>query len=71
MTDSVAARFSKKNTIRFGEGTLLGVGVIASKFKAPGAWPWKDEIIDGVPSVGAVSPITVVASSKKVEVRVR
>jgi hypothetical protein len=56
--------------IRFGEGTLLGTGILASKFQAPGAWVWKDEIVDGAPVLGAVSPITIVAASRKVEVRI-
>jgi hypothetical protein len=46
------------------KGAILGVGVLASKMMVPGAWIWKDEIVDGEPSVGAVSPVTVTATGR-------
>jgi hypothetical protein len=51
-------------TIQLGEGTILGAGVFASMMVIGGAWPWKDTLIDGAPSVGAVSPITVAAAER-------
>jgi hypothetical protein len=60
----------KGRTIRFGEGTILGAGILLSKMHQgePGAWLWKDEIVNGEPSVGAVSPVTIRAASRRVEV---
>ena len=61
----------KGRTIRFGEGTILGAGILLSKMHQgePGAWLWKDEIVNGEPSVGAVSPVTIRAASRRVEVK--
>jgi hypothetical protein len=57
-----------RKTVRFGPGTLLGVGVMASKQRAPGAWDWKDELVNGEPRVGAIYPTNIIAASRKVEV---
>jgi hypothetical protein len=48
----------------------MGAGVLASKMLQPGAAAWKDEIVDGQPSVGAVSPITATAASPVVKVMI-
>jgi hypothetical protein len=58
----------QQRVIQLGEGTILGIGVLTSKVMVPGAWIWKDELVDGEPSVGAVSPVTVTATDDRVKV---
>ena len=44
--------------LELGPGCMLGVGVLASLFGAPGAPEWKDEVnADGEPNVGCVSQV--------------
>jgi hypothetical protein len=66
------AEFKRKvgcSYLRLGPGCLIGTGVISSKCLAEGAWEWKDEIVSGQPSVGAVTPASAIVASDIVKVR--
>eukprot|EP00596_Hydrurales_sp_CCMP1899_P009087 CAMPEP_0119040190 /NCGR_PEP_ID=MMETSP1177-20130426/10042_1 /TAXON_ID=2985 /ORGANISM="Ochromonas sp, Strain CCMP1899" /LENGTH=173 /DNA_ID=CAMNT_0007004993 /DNA_START=447 /DNA_END=968 /DNA_ORIENTATION=+ len=54
----------KMKCIKLGKGCLIGVSILSSLLKSPEAsWEWVDETVGGVASLGAVSQITVLASS--------
>ena len=57
-----------RRTFDITDGAILGTGVLASKMLLSDSWPWKDELVDGVPSVGAVSPVTITVLSDNVKV---
>jgi hypothetical protein len=50
-----------KRYLRVGRGCVLGTNVLPALLRYVDAPEWKDEVHDGLPNVGAVSTITVVA----------
>ena len=48
------------------EGTFIGLGILRGKARIPGSWPWNLTVRDEEDAleVGAVSPITVVATER-------
>ena len=48
------------------EGCFIGLGILRGKARIPGSWPWNLTVRDeeGALEVGAVSPITVVATER-------
>ena len=48
------------------EGSFIGLGILRGKARIPGSWPWNLTVRDeeGALEVGAVSPITLVATER-------
>ena len=48
------------------EGTFIGLGILRGKARIPGSWPWNLTVRDeeGALEVGAVSPITLIATER-------
>jgi cGMP-dependent protein kinase len=55
-------RSSDGKGMKFGPGSVLGIGVLYSK-SHPEGWKWVDEMANGVPLVGAVPPVTIIATT--------